>query len=119
MAIEILDIPSAKEDIEQIKREVPTEELYKLLAEESSELAQAALKMCRLGNSSNPTDKDPLEAYNNLIEEYTDVLGITMCILDLKPDWVIANYKFHRWRSRLDKAKEGFDEQEGTVTESD
>ena len=99
-------IPTTMERIKRIKSEVPTEEIYKELAEEASELAQAALKMCRLVSETNPTDTPPDEAYNNLVEEYTDVLNIATRLLELEPDWLIGDYKLYRWCMRLDKAKE-------------
>lgn len=43
------------------------------LAEEASELAQAALKMARVIRKENPTPIRLAEAHSNLVEEYTDV----------------------------------------------
>lgn len=44
------------------------------LAEEASELSQAALKKARVLRQENPTDKTLPEADKNLREEYTDVV---------------------------------------------
>lgn len=77
-----------------------------MLAEEASELSQAALKMCRLDSKTNPTDKTEKEAKDNLIEEYTDVLNVAMRILKLEPDWLIGDYKLYRWCKRLNQKQE-------------
>ena len=98
-------IPSTKARIERIREEVPKEEIYKNLAEEASELAQAALKMCRIASTTNPTDKSADEVYENLIEEYTDVLNTADRILELKPNWLIGDFKLYRWCIRLDEMK--------------
>lgn len=86
---------------ECILSEVPQNDIYNCLAEEASELAQAALKMCRVGSKTNPTPITEKEAYNKLIEEYTDVVLIAEKILDIHPDWLIGDYKLHRWFKRL------------------
>ena len=91
--------------IKRIQSEVPSNDIYMLLAEEASELAQAAIKMCRIHNVNNPTPKNDPEAWNDLIEEYTDVLNVAQRILELKPDWQLGNFKLNRWCKRLDEAK--------------
>ena len=55
--------------IEKIGRPAMLEQL----AEEASELAQAALKLARIYRAENPTPVTEDEAYKNLVEEYTDV----------------------------------------------
>lgn len=97
---------SASAYIERIKHDVPINDLYESLAEEASELSQAAIKMCRLGSQTNPTDKTEKEARDDLIEEFTDVFNIAIRILELKPDFLIGDYKLYRWCKRLDAAKE-------------
>lgn len=94
-----------RSQIERIQRDVPANDIYMLLAEEASELAQAAIKMCRVHNINNPTPKQDAEAYNDLVEEYTDVLNVAQRILELKPDWHVGNFKLNRWCKRLDEAK--------------
>lgn len=47
--------------------------MLELLAEESAELSQAALKMARIMRGENPTPVTRMQAEKNLIEEYTDV----------------------------------------------
>lgn len=98
-------IPSAKEHIERIKKDVPIEDLYDQLAEEAAELAQAANKMARVLRGTNPTPKTEREAYNHLVEEYTDVISVGTNILDIHPDWLVGDYKLYRWTKRLDEAK--------------
>lgn len=100
------DTPTTIERIKRIRKEVPVSELYNELAEEATELAQAALKMNRVENDSNPTDLSAQECKLNLIEEYTDVLNIADRILELTPAWLIGDYKLMRWCKRLDEARE-------------
>ena len=48
------------------------------LAEESAELAQAALKVARILRGDNPTPVTLKEAEEHLVEEYTDVYQCVM-----------------------------------------
>ena len=95
-------IPTAIEHIKAIKEAVPIEALYEQLAEEAAELSQAANKMARVLRGENPTPKSEKQARNNLIEEYTDVVSVAHNILDIRPDWFIADYKLYRWNKRLE-----------------
>lgn len=104
--IDPYDIPSIADHIEYIKVVSTEDDLYRQLAEEASELAQAALKMCRVNSTTNPTPKGEKEAIDNLIEEYTDVLNVAMRLLRLQPDWLIGDYKLYRWAKRLEAAQE-------------
>lgn len=74
--------------------------MFEQLAEECSELAQAALKAARKLRGENPTPKSRAEIGRALIEEYTDV---TICAeeLGLKADPVIAAEKYIRWQQRI------------------
>lgn len=63
--------------IEKIGRPAMLEQL----AEEASELAQAALKLARIERGENPTPVTENEAEAHLIEEYTDV---ETCAKELK-----------------------------------
>lgn len=89
--------------IDIIRKNVTMRELYECLAEEASELAQASLKMIRLGSKGNPTDKTVVEAYDNLIEEYTDVYNIAERLLKLKPDDELSYEKLKRWANRIEE----------------
>lgn len=102
--MDVYNIPTAREHAKTIKAAVPIEALYEQLAEEAAELSQAANKMARVLRGENPTPKSETEAKNNLIEEYTDVVSVAHNILDIRPDWLIADYKLYRWYKRLDEA---------------
>lgn len=88
-------------------------EILAQLAEEASELAQAALKLRRALDGTNPTPKSVEECENALIEEYADVVN---CIIALDLDDAVfdrmqkmQHEKEARWLSRLE-AKEQSDE---------
>ena len=83
----------------------------RLMAEESSELSQAALKVIRAANDETPMSMG--EARENLVEEVADVL-VMICILKLMLFTEIEAYdieqtmdrKFDRFTDRLmEKAK--------------
>lgn len=103
--------PTVQESIRFIRNTALEKDIYNQLAEEASELAQAALKMVRVDNPTNPTDKTLEQAKANLIEEYTDLVGIAELILGLKPHSILIGYKMMRWANRLkestEKAKAG------------
>ena len=63
--------------IEKIGRPAMLEQL----AEESTELAQACLKLARKERGENPTPKSKTECERELIEEFTDVI---QCARELK-----------------------------------
>ena len=60
-------------DINYITSQVVAADLWGQLAEEASELAQAALKMQRVTMKRNPPRKTPTECMANVIEECADV----------------------------------------------
>lgn len=77
--------------------------LLEQLAEEASELAQAALKLIRAAEySNNPTPITLQEAEVNLDEELHDVLAVAslLGIIDYDDD---ENPKWKRWAERLGK----------------
>ena len=96
-------IPSAQSDILLIKQRVSEEDLYNQRAEEASELAHAANKMVRVLRGTNPTPVDKKKAMDSVIEEYTDLVSVASNILELRPDWLIGDYKLYRWRRRLEE----------------
>ena len=59
--------------MEELRGMLTPADLWGQLAEEASELAQAALKMQRLELGNNPPRKTPQECINNVIEEHSDV----------------------------------------------
>ena len=81
--------------VEKIGRAAMLEQL----AEEASELSQAALKMARIMRGENPTPVTRIQAEKNLIEEYTDV---RLCAkdLDLRKDSAMAREKLQRFLRR-------------------
>lgn len=101
---------------------LPKTEILAQLAEEASELAQAALKLRRALDGTNPTPKSVAECEANLTEEIADV---TNALNSLFESWFgngkdienefwdaeldIENDKYKRWLSRLE-AKEKSDE---------
>lgn len=101
---------------------LPKTEILAQLAEEASELAQAALKLRRALDGTNPTPKSVAECEANLMEEFAD---ISNAVTDLCDAWFgdnldsecefwdaereIEDAKYKRWLSRLE-AKEKSDE---------
>ena len=94
---------------------LPKTEILAQLAEEASELAQAALKLRRALDGTNPTPKSVEECEENLIEELADIkVAFTVYLSDSKPCIKArvseeinktAEIKLDRWLSRLE-AKE-------------
>ena len=66
---------------ENIRDYLPRAEILAQLAEEASELAQAALKLRRVLGRTNPTPVEYKDAYANLVGEYSDVV---CCMRELK-----------------------------------
>lgn len=97
---------------------LPKTEILAQLAEEASELAQAALKLRRALDGTNPTPKSAAECEANLMEEFADINNAADALCDV---WFgndfesehefwnavqeITDNKYFRWLSRLE-AKE-------------
>ena len=82
---------------------LPKTEILAQLAEEASELAQAALKLIRAAEySNNPTPITLQEAQVSLDEELHDVLAVAslLGIIEYDDD---ENPKWKRWAERLGK----------------
>ena len=75
--------------------------LLEQLAEEASELAQAALKQARILRDENPTPVTIAEAEDSVMEEYTDVIQCAI-ELDLKIDQSQLIRKDKRWNERIE-----------------
>lgn len=81
------------------------------LAEEASEVAQAALKMARIIRGENPTPKTACEAAEALEEEMADVivcmrvLEIGSIVIDVENVEKIAEIKMKRWLDRLENMR--------------
>lgn len=86
-----------------ITDKIPVTELLAGLAEEATELAQAALKLRRCYDGTNPTPADPDIQYECFLEEIGDVeLYLDQMSINRK---VIADYKaakLERWQKRLE-----------------
>lgn len=92
--------------IEYIREKLTTEELLAQLAEEATELAQAALKLRRVYDGTNPTPKTHVQAIGDLHEEIADV-QLLLRVLKLDTPRCenlqknIAQGKLVRWARRL------------------
>jgi NTP pyrophosphatase (non-canonical NTP hydrolase) len=86
-----------------ITDKIPVTELLAGLAEEATELAQAALKLRRCYDGTNPTPADPDIQYECFLEEIGDVeLYLDQMSINRR---VIADYKaakLERWQKRLE-----------------
>ena len=99
-------------DIEYIASRLSREDILCQLAEEASELAQAALKLRRVITGTNPTPMNYRDACDNLIEEIADVRAAERVVICAgTEDTSTANlaieskmeYKTYRWAKRLRK----------------
>lgn len=93
-------------DLKKILDEMGEAATLELLAEECTELAQAALKMARKKRGENPTPVSSKKCVLQLLEEIADVC-LCLQVLDLS-DWydddyvkLIANLKLTRWKNRM------------------
>lgn len=86
----------------EIKKKIPVAELMAGLAEECCELAQAALKLRRVWDKTNPTPVNEETAIDRLYEEIADV-RLYLNQIDLNVDSIeeIMKAKEERWKSRL------------------
>ena len=95
----------------EIKDILPETEILAQLAEEAAELAQAALKLRRVLDGTNPTPVTEAEARRNLVEECADVLNCLNYALDMPEKYLceaVRKQKMRRWRARLkSKQKDG------------
>ena len=87
--------------------DLPINELLCGLAEECGELTQAALKLRRAYDQTNPTPVDPDQAYEDLCEEVADVL-LYIDQLNINMNYVrqIMNTKMKRWQSRMNNKED-------------
>ena len=86
--------------MDKIKNYIPDAEILAQLAEEASELSQAALKLRRVIDGTNPTPKTREDAFGSLIEEYSDVVSCCRELNILPAEIIIAGKK-ERWVNRL------------------
>ena len=85
-----------------VKQEMPVVELLAGLAEECSELAQAALKLRRVFDQTNPTPIGESQAKERFYEEVADV-QLYLRTIDIPWNYIkeIATAKQERWEKRL------------------
>lgn len=83
---------------------IPEAARYEQLAEESAELAKAALKMSRILRGENPTPVKKDEAAEMIREEISDVFSAA-AVLNIDPDIDIMMMKLRRWAGRLEPDK--------------
>ena len=89
-----------------IKKSMPVTELLAGLAEECSELAQAALKLRRVFDQTNPTPVKEDDAIESLWEEIADVkLYCSMLDVPVRHISEIMESKQKRWEARLSGEK--------------
>ena len=62
-------------DLEYIAENLSDEDILCQIAEEASELSQAALNLRRAITQANPTPVSDEEAVDSIIEEYADTIG--------------------------------------------
>ena len=90
-----------------ITQKVPVTELLAGLAEEASELAQAALKLRRVYDGTNPTPVKEEDAQERLYEEMADVkLYCSMLKVNVRYISEIMISKQKRWEQRLMEDKQ-------------
>lgn len=97
---------SRKDRLNRVKECIDTPALLEALAEESAELAQAALKLARYYRKENPTPKPFTELVANLVEEAGDV-ALCMEACGVEPLEVNVDAKLDRWLERLEGAANG------------
>lgn len=90
----------------RVKDYLTQAELLCQLAEESAELAQAALKERRALEDDNPTPVSYIDAHANLLEEVADVyvsLGELLSLADWETVAHTRAEKENRWMQRLEE----------------
>lgn len=90
-----------QKNIDTIYEAIPDPALYEQLSEEAAELCHAALKVARILRRENPTPVSLEEAFNNMLEEVSDV-QLCMAVLALEPKQKIIEQKMQRWVDRIE-----------------
>lgn len=97
--------------VNDIRKAVGDEACWMQLAEEASELSQAAAKMARFLHGTNPVAnpyeldaKDlKIQLLSNVIEEYMDVVNVCE-ILEVPEHREVIRLKRNRWIGRINEA---------------
>lgn len=76
--------------------------IYDQLAEEATELAQAAIKMARILRRENPSPVTPHFAEHMVEEEYNDLMNV-IHLLGYAEDKDKQREKMRRWIERLNQ----------------
>lgn len=100
VAMDGMNINEYRKNLETVTSQVPCAALFEQLAEESAELAQAALKMARVVRGENPTPVTKYDAMAGILEELSDV-ALVCEALDLEADRREMKKKLQRWVKRL------------------
>lgn len=88
--------------LEKIKKKIGKEEILAGLAEESSELTQAALKLRRTIDGRNLTPVSRADAEASYVEELADVLLYAWAYgIDASKVASVMDRKIKRWDNRL------------------
>lgn len=90
--------------IRVIKNLIGEAALLEQLAEESAELAKAALKQARILRGNNPTPVTLEEAAANVQEEFTDVCHCAYELM-IERDFAQMSRKQERWIGRIQEGK--------------
>lgn len=102
--MEVIYNSTSDPHIAKLMESVSKKDLCIMLAEEASELAQAAIKVVRLDSETIPTPIEAEKAWENVVEEYTDIMTAAAA-LGIQPSGKIFNEKCERWLARIDNAK--------------
>lgn len=98
-----------RETINEIRKTVSKDDLLCQLAEECSELAQAALKLRRAITKTNPTPVTYNQALEDLMEEAADVLLCLRILPEVEENGYIIDIgiaeKAERWLNRLQEVQ--------------
>ena len=100
-------------NLEYIAENLSGEDILCQIAEEASELAQAALKLRRAITGTNPTPVTVEEAVKNFVEEYGDTVVAMAAylvkhnVIDRKCVAALeqSNTKYSRWAQRIKEGK--------------
>lgn len=99
-AVDGVNLTEWKHNVDAVTNAVPMVALFDQLAEESAELAKAAIKVARVVRGENRTPVTRYEAMKNVMEELAD-LAVVLDVLELEPDRQVMKYKLKRWVERL------------------
>lgn len=82
------------------------EAMWLQLAEEASELSQAACKMARYLHRTNPVARSETSIRSDVIEEFSDVINCARH-LAIPIHEELIDYKNHRWINRIEGMNDG------------